>query len=172
MTSSYTLSETVAFTVTHARHIAAKVATDLKRMQRFYGAPSDSAIADYESELIAYLKGGFLEKVSYGFRKDEQLIEPTLIYTPRELNGMAADDDDPGRVLPGADIIGASFYSYLIKNQAWARLSATERATFGAGLPFVRGEAPEPEIGGYLRGDRTYSSGGRALERASVRAFG
>ena len=39
MSYSYTLTETTTFTVTHARHMAAKVATDLKRMQRLYGEP-------------------------------------------------------------------------------------------------------------------------------------
>ena len=38
--SSYTITETTTFTVTHARHMAAKVSADLKRMQRFYGYPS------------------------------------------------------------------------------------------------------------------------------------
>ena len=38
---SYSYTESTTFTVTHARHMAAKVATDLKRMQRFYGKPSD-----------------------------------------------------------------------------------------------------------------------------------
>ena len=39
--NSYTVSQTNTFTVTHARHMAAKVAADLKRMQRLYGQPSD-----------------------------------------------------------------------------------------------------------------------------------
>ena len=39
MSDSYTISESESFTVTHARHMAAKVATDLKRMQRLYGSP-------------------------------------------------------------------------------------------------------------------------------------
>ena len=41
---SYTVAETQTFSVTHARHMAAKVATDLRRMQRFYGYPSDADI--------------------------------------------------------------------------------------------------------------------------------
>ena len=45
MSSSFTLTETTTFTLTHARHMAAKVATDLKRLQRFYGRPGDAAIA-------------------------------------------------------------------------------------------------------------------------------
>ena len=64
MSYSYTLSETTTFTVTHARHMAAKVATDLKRLQRFYGQPSNSDIADYEIEVIALLKGGYLGTVT------------------------------------------------------------------------------------------------------------
>lgn len=172
MTTTFTLSQAITFTVTHARHMAAKVATDLKRMQRFYGHPGDSAIATYEGELIAFLKAGYLEKVSYGFRKNGEWIEPTLIYTACDLVGQDAEDEDPGHVPPGADIREASFYSYLVPNAAWYRLSADEKADFEAGLPFIRRGAPEPAVSGYVRHDRTYSSGGRALERASVRAFG
>ena len=37
MSYSYSVTDTATFTRTHAKHIAAKVATDLKRMHRFYG---------------------------------------------------------------------------------------------------------------------------------------
>jgi len=60
MTTSYTLNATETFTVTHARHMAAKVGTDLKRMQRLYGLPSDADIAKYEAEVIEFLKSGYL----------------------------------------------------------------------------------------------------------------
>ena len=61
MSYSYTVpeTETRAFTVTHARHMAAKVATDLKRMQRLYGKPGDASIADYEAEITEFLKEGY-----------------------------------------------------------------------------------------------------------------
>ncbi|WP_247439048.1 hypothetical protein [Bradyrhizobium sp. 44] len=49
--------------------------------------------------------------------------------------------------------------------------STQYRHGFKAGLPFSRGGAPEPGISGYLSSDRTYSSGGRALDRATVRSF-
>ena len=110
MTHSYTYSETATFTVTHARHMAAKVATDLKRMQRLYGAPNDTEIARYEAELVELMKAGYLDVVTYGYRRDNDWVEPTLRYTARELSGVAANDDDPGRIRPGADIGGASFY--------------------------------------------------------------
>jgi hypothetical protein len=151
--------------------MAAKVATDLKRMQRLYGQPSDAAIANYEAEVIALLKKGYLGSVSYGYYREDKWIEPTLRYTARDLVGDAANDDDPGRIRAGADISGASFYSYLTYSSAWDKLSSAEQDAFKKGLPFYRGGADEPGINGYLTDDRLYSSGGRALQRASVRSF-
>lgn len=171
MSYSYTLAETKSFTVTHARHMAAKVATDLKRMQRLYGKPSNAAIASYEEEVIELLKDGLLGTVTYGYRRNEKWIEPTLRYTARDLVGASANDDDPGRIRPGADIDSTSFYSYLIYSTAWDNLSESERDAVRKRLPFKRGGAPEPGMDGYLNYDRTYSSGGRALERGSVRRY-
>lgn len=93
---SYTVAETQTFSVTHARHMAAKVATDLRRMQRFYGYPSDADIEAYEEELVAFLKAGYLGEVSYGFQKNNNWIEPTLQYTAGDLLGSGTDDD-PGK---------------------------------------------------------------------------
>jgi hypothetical protein len=170
--NTYTIPETKTFTVTHARHMAAKVATDLKRMQRLYGKPSDVAIADYEAEIIEFLREAYLGTVTYGFRRNDKWIEPTLRYTARDLAGSAANDDDPGRVRLGADIDGASFYSYMTYSSTWDRLSETEKGAFKKRLPFGRDGAPEPGVNGYLTDDRIYSAGGRALNRGSVRSFG
>jgi len=170
MSFSITESESTTFTITHAKHMAAKVATDLKRLQRLYGVPSDSAIANYEREVIELLKSGYLGTVTYGFRRDAKWIEPTLRYTARDLSGFAANDDDPGRIRPGANISNASFYSYLTYTAAWDKLSSTDKDAFKKRLPFYRGGAPEPTIDGHLSEDLTYSSGGRALYRASVRS--
>lgn len=171
MSLSYTFSESQSFTVTHARHMAAKVATDLKRMQRFYGQPSDFHTDQYEMEVIELLKGGYLGTVTYGFRRSGRWIVPTLQYTGKDLAGISANDDDPGRIPPDADITGASFYSYLNYSAAWDRLSTSKREAFERRLPFQRSAASEPTIDGYLSRDRTYSAGGRALERASVRSY-
>jgi hypothetical protein len=171
MSYSYTLSESTSFTVTHARHMAAKVATDLKRMQRLYGSPTDAGIADYEAEIIEFLKAGYLGTVTYGFRRIGNWIEPTLRYTARDLAGGAANDDDPGRVRPGANFAGATFYSYLTYSSSWSHATADDVEEFTKRLPFQRGGAPEPGISGYLSEDRTYSAGGRTLNRASVRSY-
>lgn len=169
MTFSSSYTESTTFTVTHARHMAAKVATDLKRIQRFYNKPSDADIANYEAEATNLLKAGYLKTVTYGFQRDGQWVEPTLVYTAREL-AAGSDDDDPGRIKPGADITGAGFTSYLTYTPAWFLLSDADRDTFKKALPFYRTSGDQPGINGYLESDRTYSSGGRALDRSSVRS--
>jgi hypothetical protein len=171
MTCSFTFTESVTFTVTHARHMAAKVATDLKRMQRLYGAPSDLAIGDYETELIELMKAAYLGTVTYGFWRNKTWIVPTLRYTARDLAGSAANDDDPGRIRPGANITNASFYSYLTYSSSWNRLTAAQQAAFKSTLAFQRGGAPEPGVKGYFSSDLVYSAGGRALNRDSVRSW-
>ena len=171
MTYSQTFTETSTFTRTHARHMATKVAADLKRMQRFYGSPSDSDIADYETEVIELLKDGYLGTVTYGFRRHGYWIEPTLQYSARDLAGGIASDDDPGRVRPRADVSGASFWSYLTYSRAWDSLSESQRQAVKERLPVKRTGAAEPGVNGYWSADRTYSAGGRALDRGSVRSF-
>jgi hypothetical protein len=169
--STYTYSESVVFSIVHARQLASKVATDLKRMQRFYSYPSDKDIADYEAEIVELLKGGYLGTVRYGFKRNELWIVPMLSYNARDLAGGSANDDDPGRIKPGADVTGASFYSYLTYSDAWTRLAPTQKEDVKKRLPFQRVSAEQPGINGYLEADRTYSSGGRALDRASLRSW-
>lgn len=168
MTCSYTQSHTTTFTVTHARHLAVKVATDLKRMQRFYGAPSDQDIGDYETEATELLKAGYLGTVWYGFRRGGCWITPTLRYTAQDLLAGTTVDDDPGRVFPGADVRGASFYSYLTYSADWTRAPTRDREALQRRLPFRRVSAPEPGLNGHFVPDRSYSSGGRTLNRSSV----
>ncbi len=171
MSYSLTITQSATFTITHARHMAAKVATDLKRMQRFYGFPSDQRIGEFGDEIIELLKAGYLGTVTYGFRRDGQWVEPTIRYTAQDLYGASAADDDPGRVYPGADISDASFYSYLTYSAAWNDQTDAEWEAFERRLPFKRTGAPEPSINGYLVSDRTYSAGGCALNRVSVRGW-
>lgn len=171
MTSSYTVSATTTFTVTHARHMAAKVAADLKRMQRFYGAPSDADIANYEAEVVELLKAGYLGTVTYGYKRGDKWIEPTLRYTAKDLAGADGNDDDPGKIRPGADISGASFYNYLTHSAAWKDLTPAQQEAFNKTLPFQRTGAAEPGIDGYLTPDRIYSAGGKTLDRFSVRSY-
>jgi len=170
--SSYssTYAETQTFTITHARHMAAKVATDLRRMQRFYGYPRDTRIAEYETELVVLLKAGYLDEVTYGFQRNNEWIEPTLLYTAADLLGTSTDDD-PGRIRQGRDITDASFTSFLTYSAKYSDASTAEKESALKDLPFKRPGAAEPGISGYLESDKTYSAGGRALNRACVRSY-
>jgi hypothetical protein len=170
MSSSFAITESSSYTIVHARHKAAKVAADLKRLQRHYGKPDDPLIEKYEQELIALLRAGYLGTVKYGFYRNGRFIEPTLHYDAKDLYGAASADDDPGQVRPWADVSGADFHSYLTYSASWDKLSWAERDAFKKTLPFYRKGADEPGVDGYLQPDLTYSAGGRALGRSSLRS--
>jgi len=173
MTSfSTTISSSNTFTLTHAKHMAAKVATDLLRIQRFYGLPYSSDIDEHEAEVTALLKAGYLGTVTYGFKRGDNWIEPTIRYSARDLMGASATDDDPGKIRPGKDISGASFHSFLTYSAAWDQLTDDEKRRFKATLPFSRTAGTEPGVSGYFSSDKTYSAGGHALDRTTVRSFG
>ena len=167
--ATYTYNQT--FTVTNAKYLASKISADLKRMQRFYRYPSDPDIDEFEEEVTELLRNGYLKKVSYRFKKDGKFIEPTLVYTAQELSSEFSTDDDPGRVRPGADTSGASFYSYLLYSDKWHNLRSEEKENFKNSITIKRRGADEPSINGYLSNDKTYSSGGRAINRSSVKSL-
>lgn len=162
----------MTFTRSHAEYVAAKVATDLQRIQRFYGEPSISRINNYYVELIELLAAGYLKEVTYGFQRNGIWIEPTLRYTPKDIFSDSAINDDPGKIRADADTSGASWASYLTYSPAWSRLTEAQRIEFCRMLPFRRTGGQEPSFEGYFNVDRTYSSGSRALDRASLRSSG
>lgn len=171
MTSfTYSTSESQSFTLTHARQLSAKVATDLRRIQRLYGYPSNTDIEAYETEMIGMLKAGYVDTVTYGFKRNGNWIEPTLRYTAQDLMNSGVDDD-PGKIQANKDVTNANFHSYMTYSSKYYQDSASERDGVLSGLPFQRTGAQEPGISGYLEHDRTYSAGGRSLSRSTVRSF-
>lgn len=82
---SYRFTAIETFTLTHARHLAAKVAADLKRLRRLYGNISDERITQFEGEATELLRQGYLGTVTYGFKRDGNWIEPTLRYAADRL---------------------------------------------------------------------------------------
>lgn len=170
MSYSNSITRVSTFTLTHAKYLGSKVATDLARLQRFYGQPSADDIQKYETEVVELLKAGYLDTVTYGFRREGKFIPPTLVYSAQELAGHASSDDDPGRIQPGANVAGATFYSYLTYTSAWDQLTDAEKDQLKRSLPIYRTGAPQPGAEGYLAADLMYSSGGRSLSRKTLRA--
>ena len=170
MTYTTLLTESRTFTVTHAEHIAAKVATDLLRLQRFYGRPADTVINDFEKELVQLLKHGYLDTIIYGFEKADSWVVALRYHTT--IGSDLVGDDDPGQIRPGQDINGAIFSSFLKYNNVWGTLSHGEREAFKRKHPIQRISASEPGIrDGFWETDRTYSAGGRAVRRSTLRRY-
>ena len=169
--TSFTVTGTITFTRSHAEYMAAKVATDLQRIQRLYGEPSNSWISNYYIELIELLAAEYLGEVTYGFQRNGTWIEPTLRYNPRNLSDASMTNDDPGKIRIGADISKASFCSYLIYSRAWDSLNEVQRNEFRKRIPFSRTSAQEPGVNGYFTGDLTYAAGARALDRSILRGY-
>jgi len=170
MSTSFSLTLTESFTITHARHIASKVATDLLRFQRFYGRPSNAAIDAYEKELVALLKQDYVHTVTYGFKRNGNWVI-ALRYRARS-GGILIVDDDPGKIRPGEDITSAAFTSFLVYNSNWFSLTLQQQEQFEATLPFRRSTGQEPGIeNGWWADDLTYSAGGRGLGRSTLRRW-
>lgn len=167
MTYSYTTTDT--FTRTHAVYLASKVAADLQQMQAFYGEPSDGDIDKYLEELIILLVNRCLNMVEYGFRRGNTWVVVTR-YTVRA-DGVSIADDRSGRIPAGANVSGASWYSFLEYGEKWQQLSENQRQQIRKLLPFQRTTGTEPGIdaGGWTY-DKTYSKNGVSLERGVYRA--
>jgi len=168
--SSYTRTSTFTdtFTITHARHIASKVATDLLRFQRFYGSPSVQWIDAYEAELTVLLKYDAVDTVIYGFQRNGCWTMASARYVALP-GGAIRTDDDPGKIRPGFDVSNAHFTSFLTYSSNWSRLPIASRIAIERELPFQRtaGSSPALEKGRWV-GDRNYYAGGRGLGRSTV----
>lgn len=163
MTQSYTSTQT--WSRTHARYIAGKVAADLRQMQQAYGQPTDKHLDDLVEELISYIADGYLDYVEYGFRRGESWVVAHK-YTAAEL-GSTEVDDRSGRVRRDADVTGAHWWSYLVRNNRWHNLPKTERDKYEDSLTIKRtpGSGATPLSGGWLH-EKSYSSGGGSLGRS------
>jgi len=164
---SYTYTQTETWYRTHARKVGGKVVADLRQMQQEYGSPSDQRLEQYLAELVVLLTDGLLQEVTYGFRRNNTWVV-AIRYTA-DMNGNLSVDDRSGRVPRGANISGASWGSYLVKNPKWHSLSPAERSAVERELPFEREGAEEPSDGAMVRaGDKTYSSAGCGVRRTTI----
>ena len=172
MSTSYTLSNTESFTLTHARKIASKVATDLKRLQRLYGRiydPTDDRIDAFEEELVHLLKHDVVSTVVYGYQRHGQWTKACVRYTASP-GGQLQADDDPGKILPGHNIAGAVFTSFLTYNANWSALGPTKQAEIKRMSPLQRTSGDTPSLeNGYWSDDLSYSAGGRGVVRSTVK---
>jgi hypothetical protein len=149
-------TRTATQTATQAKRLASRIGAELLQLQSAYGKPSDTKLAAFVEEAEMYLAAGYLNRVSYGWKRDGEVIFE-LTYVAR---GATLVNDKPGRVPPTADLSGANWFSYLWKSAAWWNdLSSADRERFEAKSPVKRETAPAPIAAAGLRlvGNKTFS---------------
>lgn len=109
---------------TYARHIAAKVAADLKRLQVMGGAdiPSDEEIAAYQEEMSLLLHEGYLGEMTYGFVQDGSWVVALKYSTGKRL---ANTNDGPPTT---ENTVKQAFASCLAYSSDWEKLVDVARA--------------------------------------------
>ena len=166
---SYSYTQTEAFSVVHARHLACQVSTDLLKFNRFYKEPSLRLIDALKEELIALLNNDYLDTLMNGFIRNGDWV---VAVRYRVVGGVLMADADPGKIRPEIDISGATFLSFLTRNSRWTRLTQEERDTFNASITIKRTGGNEPGVeSGYWQDDLSYSAGGRGLSRSILRRW-
>ncbi len=167
-----TQTGTSTSTFTNARHIASKVAADLKRLQRVYGinSPDDTEIYNYQTEMVMLLDEGYVWEVTYGFKRDEKWVI-ALKYRAAG-NVLSSTGGDPGGIRPTENIRGAHFTSFLAYSLAWMRLSEQAKRTFQKSIPIQRVDGIEPSLErGSWAEDRNYLSGTLGVQRYMIRRY-
>jgi hypothetical protein len=164
MSFSYTKTATSTFTIIHARYLASKVAADLHLCAHYYGQPSEERIREYAEELAQFLNEGYLKEYEFGYKKNGKRVVSWRYHV--DANGNLTTDDRPGKVVPYADITGATFFNFLTPNSRFFQLTSAQQAQFESELPLQRTDGQPPSDGaGYWVSDRNYFSGGCGLNR-------
>ena len=165
MTSTFTTT----FTRTHAKHLAAKVVTDLYQCHLLYDRPGADRIADYETELVEMLANGYVETYEFGFKSNGKRVV-SWRYTVGVDGGLHGGDANAGGIYAKASVADATYFNIISPSNAWFNLSDTQQAAFENGLPFQRNTGALPGDGnGYWMVDHGYTAGGVRVARSTFR---
>jgi len=168
---SSTGTRTVAFTITEARYVGAKIGTDLRLLKSLYGEPELSWIDEYTEEAALLLRDGYLGTVSHGFR-DPSSNEWKLRLRYTATAGGQLVDSRPGALPAAATIVGCTFYSYLTYSTKFLNLPDADQAKVKAALPIARTTADEPVTrSGNITSGNGYARSGVGVTRDVFAAF-
>lgn len=162
--STFTSTSTETFSLTHAKYLASKIATDLQRCSDIYGAPSAAHLKEYEEEITLLLKAGYLKDYEFGYKRNGCRVV-CWKYSVRygELSG---GDDRPGKIYRKSDVEGAEYYNFLSYSDKWNSASDAERESFRNASPIRRSDGSLPADGsGSWVTDKTYASGAGQVSR-------
>ena len=157
MTNSYTRSSTL--TIINAKHLASRVASDLRQVRLFHGFPSDDKILEYIQELVILMLNGCFKSVKNGFWV-------FFLEYKAQFGKIESVDDDSGDVSSTAKTNEAEWTSFL--TASYSHLSPQRQKEIKESLPFQRDSGVESKLGlGKLSNDKFYSSGSGAIQRSS-----
>src|SRR5438094_10057936 len=108
MTTTFTTTTT--FTRTHAKHLAAKVITDLYQCSLMYERPDATRIADYETELVEMLANGYVEIYEFGFKRHDRRVV-SWRYSVGADGGLHGDAN-AGGIYARASVGDASYFNF------------------------------------------------------------
>ena len=94
--STFSFTHSATFTVTHARHLASKIAADLNACSRLHGRPAISSVESYNEELVELLRYGYLSQYEFGFKRNEMRVLSWLYEV--DASGNISSDDRAGRL--------------------------------------------------------------------------
>ena len=170
ITMSYSYTTTESFTLTHARKLAAKVASDMHQCQRFYDKPTEAQIASYQEELTILLHGGYVESYEFGFKTKDERRVVSWHYTVGSSGDL--EGGRSGGLFEAAEVSGAVTFNFLAYSSKWFRLSQVERDRIKASYSVRRTDGEPPRDGnGYWDSSRRYASGGVAVTRKEFRPW-
>jgi len=173
MTESLTRTSSQTFTIADAKFLASRISADLHQVRLHYGDANGyltaQKIQDFTIEAAVLLKFGLLDNVIYGFQRDNNWVF-ALRYKVNSLNQLELASDTPGGIYAHADITGASWHSYLTKQES-SDVTAAEKAEIVADLPIQRSDGTGPSSSnGQWDDDKTYYRNGTDIQRGQFRS--
>ena len=158
-----TQTDTKTHTIAYARHVASKVAADLKRLQRFIGEdqPTDESINKFEKEAAILLYHGCLGEISYGYVREDGSWLYALKFWAVDI--QLQEGDDPKGIGP-QDIDETNFRSFLTYSARWQDLSEEQRNQIEQSSPIQRLSATAPHYNDWFT-DRKYVTGNIGVQR-------
>ena len=169
--STFTHTSSATFTVTHAKHLASKIAADLNACSRLHGHPSVSAVENYDDELVELLRYGYLSRYEFGFKRDEERV----LSWSYEVGsyGNIETDERAGKMSAYVDLSGTTFFNYAWYSSKYHDLTPEQQSTFKHSHPVNRTSGDPPTDGaGYWSGtEKNYSAGGTGVSRRSFRSY-
>lgn len=169
--STFTFTQSATFTVTHARHLASKIAADLNACSRLHGQPSLSTVEKYNEELVELLRYGYLSQYEFGFKRNDQRVLSWSYEV--DASGSISSDDRAGKMSAYIDLSGTSFFNFMWPSSKYYDLTSDQQSAFDESHPVDRisGEPPSDGAGCWSSTEKNYSAGGTGVSRRSFRSF-